>query len=267
MKKKQLINKSNVTATIVTTMLLAIVISFITACETETQTEPNYSEAEYLELDVYNKYKMGEKEFAIIFKAIKRLEISRVNGLYKIKESTAEDLNISPKLFNYITASFDYTNSTLNPKLSSNKNKITRLKSGNYEDIYQQIDTTYCLSYAISKIGHYSLNITKSYQDSEEWGNGVMVPYNEELNQYDIYNVITFIKHFYPNTSQVNPSNLDTGFLNNQIIIYKTSNGGYHAVNATYYNSSGVFFAIDAKTDRSTSIFSSDVITVFQTQN
>ncbi|AJR04838.1 hypothetical protein [Siansivirga zeaxanthinifaciens] len=126
---KTILKKPNVT-TIVASMLLAVVISFTTACETENTTQGDYADAEYLDLEKYHKDKMKEKDFITMFKAIKRLEISRVNGFYKIKESTAEDLNISPKLFNYITAGFDYSNNILNPKVSI-RSKITKLKYGN----------------------------------------------------------------------------------------------------------------------------------------
>lgn len=185
MKTQQLFKKSNVTTI---TILLVVIIGFITGCEKENIVDNDNAYSEYLELDIYNKYKMKEKEFEIISQAIQRLEINREEGLYKIKETSAEELNISPKLFNYITAGFDYSNSIISPKSYKKSSKLTvRLKSGNFEDEYDQEIDTYCASYCVSSLSFWvSLKKAKNYQDAEGWSNGVPT---EKMDE--------FVKHFY----------------------------------------------------------------------
>ncbi|WP_139959611.1 hypothetical protein [Flavicella sediminum] len=264
MKKEKLFKKLNVTA-IVTAMLLTIVMIFTTACETETQTETNYADAEYLELDIYNKYKMGEKEFATINRAIQRLEINKEGGLYKIEETSASELNISQKLFDYITAGFNYTNSILSPKSSSNKSKITRLKFGNYEDTYQQIDSTYCFSHALSAFQDYSFNTCKTYQDSQGWQDGVPITYSN--GNYNVSNAISFVQNFYPNAEQVSPSNIQSGMMGGSILILKTegAGGGAHAVNGINYDeNTGIVYFIDYQNDRWGEVTLNDIITVIK---
>ncbi|WP_139959609.1 hypothetical protein [Flavicella sediminum] len=265
MKKKQLINKSNVT-TIIITILMVVIIGFITGCESENTLENEYADSEYLELDIYDKYRMKEKEFKTMNRAIQRLNIKKVEGLFKIKETSAKEINISPKLFNYITAGFNYTNSTLRPKSLSNKSKITRLKSGNNEIIFQVNDSTYCFSYSITALGDFSFNACKTKQNDLGWGDGV--PVTQSTNgTYDISNALSFYKSFYQNGSIISSNSLEEGMMGGKVLFFRTGSNA-HAVNAMSYDeNTGLITYFDYQNNRAGWVDKNAVIAIFNKGN
>ena len=127
MKTTQLFKKLNVTA-IVTAMLLTIVMIFTTACETETQTEPNYAEAEYLELE---KFKSEYK--------LKTITENNVIGFNSIEDAKLFIENLKNKDKEYHKMSFksetsDGNSFTFSYKRKGNNYKGVRLKKGNTEE-------------------------------------------------------------------------------------------------------------------------------------
>ncbi|AJR04842.1 hypothetical protein [Siansivirga zeaxanthinifaciens] len=235
---KTILKKPNVT-TIVASMLLAVVISFTTACETENTTETDYTDAEYLELDKYKFEKIKQKDIEKIAEGFKRLETIKVEGIYMIEENSPEKLNMSKKLLFFLVQGLKYSNNTL--KFKSNLSKTTRLKSDNpeYWDDDQQPEDPYCFSYSIKNLGTYSFEDAKNYSDSQYGaGNGVPVGKAEE-----------FFKHFYPNGQILSLDDFVDGDLNGTIVILTDySNGKAHAVNGKLYvmNHVGYF---DGQTD------------------
>lgn len=77
--KKNLTKPHLFTSTIITVLLLTI---GFTSCEKETTPDNKYTDAEYLDLEFYNKNRMTDKDYEKIFEASARFEAKRVNGLY-----------------------------------------------------------------------------------------------------------------------------------------------------------------------------------------
>src|SRR5690554_1118825 len=96
--------------------------------------------------------KMSVKDMETYGQALQRLNIDKKNGLYRIKQTTGAQVNISEDLFKYITKGFKRTNEIFAPKTFNNL--IPRLKSGNTEgDNSQPSDSTYCVAHALAGMG------------------------------------------------------------------------------------------------------------------
>lgn len=227
MKTKQLFKKPNVT-TILKTMLLAIFISFTTGCENENIVDNNYADSEYLELNKYKFEKLKKEDIDKIVEGFKRLEKTKIDGVYVIEENSPTQLNMSKKLLFFLVKGQDYTNNNLEPQ--SKLSKITRLKSDNYEfwDDDQQPEDPYCFSYSIAALGTYSFESAKNHSDNQ-YGSGNGVPLDSAED---------FFKEFYPNgqvlsLDDFSSTNRD---MSGTIVILKNySNGKAHAVNGALY--------------------------------
>lgn len=217
-------------------------------CEKESLLESQYEE--YLDLETYEMSKMSVKDMETISQALQRLNISKKNGLYEIKQTSGIQINVSEDLFEYITKSFAHTNKIVSPK--SFNNLIPRLKSGSTEGGQQ--DSTHCASYALAAMGGYNYNDVAAYSDSTYGAGGVPAD-----------SMASFFYYFYPNGSSVNPDSLSGGFMGNNMIYFQTSDSTGHAVNGTYYDAnSGNIMYSDPQTGGSGIININDVIGVFK---
>ena len=69
-------------------------------CEKESIFESQYTE--YLDLETYEMSKMSEKDMEAIGQAIQRLDITKKNGLYQIRQSSGRQASMSEDLFEYV---------------------------------------------------------------------------------------------------------------------------------------------------------------------
>lgn len=241
---KEKFNKNHLfTSAIITVLLLTIAF---TSCEKETTPDNKYTDAEYLDLEFYNKNRMTDKDYEKIFEAATRLEAKRVNGLYQLREVTPEELNISLKLFKHVTYIFNYTNRARISRLHNNKKRVVRLKSDDPED--QESDTTYCASHCVSALSFWtSFAKAKKYSD-EQYGVGKGVP-PEKMDE--------FIKHFLPKyKAGLLVSDLQNATSRKAIVtfgrgrnddgVYEAS--GHAAIFISYSESSGIAIVEDADT-------------------
>lgn len=217
------IRKSNLFTTTIVMLFFFSIIGFW-GCEKENLLESQYEE--YLDLDTYEMSKMSVKDMETYGQALQRLNIDKKNGLYRIKQTTGAQVNISEDLFKYITKGFKRTNEIFAPKTFNNL--IPRLKSGNTEgDNSQPSDSTYCVAHSLAGMGGVSFNDAKAYLDSI---------YGSNFSGVDSTFMDSVVYHFYPNARKSN-SVTQGGFLNNALIWYPTSDTTGHAVNGMFYDS------------------------------
>lgn len=106
-----------------------------------------YAKATFLELSDYsNLYNLSEDDLLILSEAEMRLNIKVKKGLYTLGYNNGNAVNISERLYDYISQNYNYYNS-----LVAKSNNIVRTKSSNPETA----DRNDCVPIAIS---HY-LNI------------------------------------------------------------------------------------------------------------
>ncbi|AJR04840.1 hypothetical protein [Siansivirga zeaxanthinifaciens] len=256
---KTILKKPNVT-TIVASMLLAIVIIFTTACETENITQGDYADAEYLDLEFYDKNRRTAKDYEKIFEAIRRFDAKNINGFYQLKETTPEELNISPKLFKHVTYLFNYTNRARNSTLYESSKGMVRLKSGDFED--QDPRDPYCAAYCVSKLSFWtSFNKAKNYSD-EQYGIGFGVP-PDKMDEY--------IDHFLPNYKVgTSVSDLQQATSRKAIVTFgrRNDNGvydpiGHAAIFLNYDEVSGIAIVEDANTGNSELVLKEDIAKIY----
>jgi hypothetical protein len=230
---------------IITTIVIALLLTIaFTSCEKETTPDSKYADYEYLDLEFYNKKRMTDKDYEKIFEAISRFEAKNINGMFKFKETTPEELNISPKLHKHIVFSFSYQTRIFNTKFhEKNSKKILRLKDGDPED-QQTIDSTYCAAYCVSALDFWTgLSKAKKYQNSQGWSNGVPPDKMDE-----------FIKHFLPNFKVgLNVSDLREAKRRKSIITFgiEQKDGtmkGHAALFLEYNDDLGIAIVEDAQT-------------------
>ena len=138
--------------------------------------------------------KMSEKDMETIGQAIQRLNITKNNGLYQIKQRSGRQFNMSEDLYEFVTDGFEHTNSILRPK--SFNNLIPRLKSGNPENNNSQpSDTTYCVAHALAGMGGATFENVKALIDSLGYSNGVPPAALDSI-----------VYRFYPNARKSNSS-------------------------------------------------------------
>ena len=257
MKTQQLFKKSNVTTI---TILLVVIIGFITGCEKENIVDNDNAYSEYLDLEFYNKNRRTDKDYEKIFEAFRRFDAKYVNGLYEFKETTPEELNISPKLFKHVTYIFNYTNRARNSRLYENSKRMVRLKVSNFED--QEPDNTYCASYCVSKLSFWtSLKKAKGYSDAQYGaGNGVPPHKMDE-----------FINHFLPNYKVGTlVSDLHQATSRKAIVSFgrRNDNGvydpvGHAAIFISYSESSGIAIVEDANTGNREWVRKEDIAKIY----
>ncbi len=217
----KLIRKSNLFTTTIVMLFFFSIIGFW-GCEKETLFESQYEE--YLDLETYEMSKMTANDMETYGQALQRLNIDKKNGLYRIKQTSGAQVNISEELFKYITKGFKRTNEIFAPKTFNNL--IPRLKSGSTEgDGTQPSDSTHCVAYSLAGMGGVSLNNAIAYLDSLGYSNGVPPSALDSV-----------VYHFYPNARKSN-SVTQGGSLNNAFIWYPTSDTTGHAVNGMFYDS------------------------------
>lgn len=212
------IRKSNLFTTTVVMLFFFSIIGFW-GCEKENLFESQY--AEYLDLESYEMSKMSEKDMETIGQAIQRLNITKNNGLYQIKQRSGRQFNMSEDLYEFVTDGFEHTNSISRPK--SFNNLIPRLKSGNPENNNSQpSDTTYCVAHALAGMGGATFENVKALMDSLGYSNGVPPAALDSI-----------VYRLYPNARKSN-SSTQSGTLNNAFIWYPTSDSTGHAVNGIH---------------------------------
>lgn len=194
-------------------------------CEQENLFESQYDD--YLELGSYEMLEMSEKDMETIGHAIQRLDVSMKNGLYQIKQSSGRQVNMSERLFEFVTDAYEHTNNISRPK--SFNNLIPRLKSGNTENNDPEpSDTTYCVAHALAGMGGANFESVKALMDSLGYSQGVPPGALDSI-----------VRQFYPNARK-STSSTQSGSLNNAVIYYQTSDTTGHAVNGlTQYGSGG----------------------------
>ncbi len=242
------IRKSNLFTTTVVMLFFFSIIGFW-GCEKESIFESQYTE--YLDLETYEMSKMSVKDMETYGQALQRLNIDKKNGLYRIKQTSGAQVNISEDLFDYITKGFERTNEIFAPKTFNNL--IPRLKSGNPENNNSQpSDTTYCVAHALAGMGGTTFGSAKAYIDSVYGSNGV-----------PDYAMDSVVYHFYPNARKSN-SVTQGGLLNNAMIWYPTSDTTGHAVNGTFYDSnSGYILYNDYQNNQMLPIQADSISTIY----
>lgn len=186
------IKKSNLFATSIVLLFTFCIVGFW-GCESDQED----SAQEFLDIKTYDMSKMTETDFKTIIKAMERLDVSRKDGLYVVKETSGNQVNISNQLFDFVKQSFSRTNKLL--KGRKLKNIIARINSGNPED---------CVAHAIA-----GLNAGVSYAQADAYitslygSNGV--PPNA---------LISVVQHFFPQL-QFSTSPPSSGQMNNKIVI------------------------------------------------
>jgi hypothetical protein len=206
--------------------LIFTILITLPACSNEDDLKHNLS---YLSLNKeMNDTKLTVNELNIISQALKRLEIYRADGIYKVKHYSGSEINISNELFEYVINSINHTNKII---LKSGKRfKLVRFKTSAETTEPPKTD---CLARAITQ----GLAGSETYDDvneyiTDEYGNdGVKL---EDFNEA--------CTHFFPNGSAKNPSDIDSGSMDNMIIVYRTSDGNAHAVNGTYSNGNDILY-------------------------
>jgi len=218
-------------------------------CEKESIFESQYTE--YLDLETYEMFKMSVKDMETYVQALQRLNIDKKNGLYRIKQTSGAQVNISEELFKYITKGFKRTNEIFAPKTVNNL--IPRLKSGSTEgDGTQPSDSTHCVAYSLAGMGGVSLNNAIAYLDSLGYSNGVPPSALDSV-----------VYHFYPNARKSN-SVTQGGSLNNAFIWYPTSDTTGHAVNGMFYDSnSGYVLYNDYQNNQMLPIQADSISTIY----
>jgi len=242
------IRKSNLFTTTVVMLFFFSIIGFW-GCEKESIFESQYTE--YLDLETYEMSKMSVKDMETYVQALQRLNIDKKNGLYRIKQTSGAQVNISEELFKYITKGFKRTNEIFAPKTVNNL--IPRLKSGSTEgDGTQPSDSTHCVAYSLAGMGGVSLNNAIAYLDSLGYSNGVPPSALDSV-----------VYHFYPNARKSN-SVTQGGSLNNAFIWYPTSDTTGHAVNGMFYDSnSGYVLYNDYQNNQMLPIQADSISTIY----
>ena len=123
------IRKSNLFTTTIVMLLFFSIIGFW-GCEKESLLDSQYEE--YLDLETYEMSKMTAKDMETISQALQRLNISKKNGLYEIKQTSGIQINVSEDLFEYITKSFAHTNKIVSPKSYNDLKVVGLAYSFNY---------------------------------------------------------------------------------------------------------------------------------------
>jgi hypothetical protein len=240
---------------VITALVFVGIFSGLQSCSSEDSQNMQSSQLEYLDLKTFEMSKMSVKDMEIIGQALQRLNIYKSKGLYQIKQTSGEQVNISEDLFIYIKKGFELTN---HYSLSSS---IPRFKAGPAEGGGNTQDLTHCVSYALAALGGFSYETLATYSDSKYGSNGVLSG-----------DVGSFFFHFYPNGTSIAPRDLNGGFMGKNILFFKITEtvGGVikttgHAVNGTYYDAnSGKIFYYDPqmKTDGIVNI--SDVVYIYK---
>src|SRR5690554_4368591 len=106
--------------------MTALVFFFIGGCQMEEFNDMN-EEMPYLFLTSDKPFE-NSNDLKTIFMAFERTNLVYNNGLYKLKQSSAKEINISDELFEFLVGSVNHTNKLIlstPPRISS-----PRLKSG-----------------------------------------------------------------------------------------------------------------------------------------
>lgn len=215
------IMKSNLFTTAVFMLFIFSIIGFW-GCEKENLFESQY--VKHLDVETYDMSKMSANEVETVGKALQRLNISKKNGLYQIKQTSGAQVNISEDLFEYIKKGFEYTNKIICPK--SFDNQIPRLKSGSQEgdeDPLPENNPNDCVAHGLANMGNVSYDSAYAYIDSSYNGDGVPGSAMDSV-----------VKNFYPNSTE-NYLPPTGGSMDNAMLIFRDVNGEGHAVNAEEY--------------------------------
>lgn len=193
--------------------------------------QSSYDFNEYLDLDNYSLDKMTEEELDILYKAEGRLNFTIIDGKYIIKEKEASEINISPRLFNYIKKNYESTNRLIDI-LSKTKPEKIRKKTRNSEEWASTSND--CLAYAIA----YKYNT--SYESVNSWLYSQFGEYY--INRGVPSNKVTYcVRHYcssaYSHSSYPSGGLLNIHLLHDAVMVITTSdNTKTHAVNAIHYH-------------------------------
>lgn len=239
-KTKSMILKAIVTVVILTTLTL------LQACSNQEDVKPNLS---FLSLKKeINDTKLTLSELEVIAEACKRLEIYRLDGIYKVKHSSGSEVNISNKLFEYVINSINHTNEIY---LKTGK----RFKSVRFKTSAETSEPpkTDCLARAITR----GLAGSETYEDVNEY---ITDEYGNDGVKLEDF--LKACEHFFPNGESVDPSGIEGGSMDNMIIVFTTPDGNAHAVNGTYSNGSDIIY-YDAQNSSSGYCSVNDVVAAF----
>ena len=205
--------------------LVCIAVSCFIFQGCETDDIVKNSELPYLSLPQgFDLSNASTNDMNTLSKALGRLNVYKENGLYHIKQTSGEQVNISEDLFNFIKSLYDHTN-----KISKSHNlsySVPRLKSGDPEDGGGSSSSD-CMAYALSYAGGGTYGSVGCYLLSQ-YGS-LAVPLSSFSDA---------CHHFFPNGSTASIGDFSGGSMNNVIIIYMTGEGVAHAVNGTWYDQS-----------------------------
>lgn len=193
--------------------------------------QSSYDFNEYLDLNNYSLDKMTEAEIEILYKAEGRLNFTIIDGKYIIKEKEAADINISPRLFNYIIRSYEATNRLVD-LLSKTKPDKKRKKTRNSEEWASTSNE--CLAHAIA----YKYNV--SFSSVDTW---LYSQFGEYYRNKGVpSNLVTYCVRHYCSSANSHSSYPSGGLFNNHslhdavMIITTSDNSKTHAVNAIQYH-------------------------------
>lgn len=217
------------------------------------------SNAEHIDLSTYVLSEMTESDFQKLSMAMGRIDVSVKHGLYRIKQKSGYQINVSEQLFSFIKEGFEGTNQTiLNSVSSESLNAPTRRLMSTSQEGGQggQTSSNDCMAYAISALSGTSLITVKNRLTSTYGTDGV------PINEFD-----AACRIFVPNGQSGGSGLLNHGPQNNTIIVFQTSASNAHAVNAQYVDSSnGIVLYHDYQSNQTNFVQISSVIKVFKTQ-
>lgn len=131
---------------------------------------------------------LSKDEMKILFEALGRINIEEKDGLYKLKEKSGAEINISEKLYKFFSSKIEYENQILisTPLVYSRPRTRTMEESGGNNE------PTDCVAHTIADVlEHYG--ITNSFDGVSSWiedrygKDGVLnVDYYEVMNYYFI---------------------------------------------------------------------------------
>lgn len=180
----------------------------------------------------------NEHDLKTISEAFKRVTIVKSNGLLKMEQSCAEEINVSEELFALLVSSVNHTNElilSVQPKIS-----FPRLKSGEEESpddngggfSYSNVD---CVAHAIAACSGIP------FSEVDAWIRG-----NEDFYVDGVFQGVpgdqfeSVCRHFM-NGGLVEPHEVGS-ICQDAIIVFEFGDGYYHAVNSMFFdNVNGTF--------------------------
>ena len=204
---------------LIVTTIITFVVAYSCAKQMNCTNLSGTSFDVYLELSTYDvPYLLPKRDLKVLDEALKRFGFFEDNNRLNFRATSPESINISPKLYYYITA---------------------LVEKGN-DPLTKSSQPTDCVARALAMWGGYSYSDINYYIITHYGNAGVL--------KEDVFSVI---RHFYPSATQCTPDSLPADYAPNVMTTmgyFETGEtGNAHMVNISSIDSLGFVTYFDAQ--------------------